>query len=313
MEEEEEEEREQQILVVKMTWVLSVYKCTSVQLLYTKIAYKRQPLDGVLVFEQFSTQCKAKCWFLTDATHFVQATGYSPADMHLQKYSLISRLIFIGMAFLYQLLWVLEAAYHLFVISWILLRIEIEKFVDLMYCRDSEEPNSWPFESLKAHGNKIGKTSVVVNSWQRNRTWVVWFDFSWLFRDVLVVSLYFMKKSKQESNFAKSYCLSAWRTTTRHSSTKPASSDFSRAGVWIPCPRICRLVKCKVVSVAPQSYREYAILLMDFIVFITPGCFLRITTIPSGLASGAWRIPVLQLDRRGSIHLSAFVGCSHQA
>jgi len=28
-------------------------------------------------------------------------------------------------------------------------RIEIEKFVDLMYCRDSEEPNSWPFESLK--------------------------------------------------------------------------------------------------------------------------------------------------------------------
>lgn len=62
MEEEEEEEREQQILVVKMMWVLSVYKCTSVQLLYTKIAYKRQPLDCVLVFEQFSTQCKAKCW-----------------------------------------------------------------------------------------------------------------------------------------------------------------------------------------------------------------------------------------------------------
>lgn len=116
-----------------------------------------------------------------------------------------------------------------------------------------------------------------------------------------------MKKSKQESNFAKSYCLSAWRTTTRHSSTKPASSDFSRAGVWIPCPRICRLVKCKVVSVAPQSYREYAILLMDFIVFITPGCFLRITTIPSGLASGAWRIPVLQLDRRG-FHPSDWVG-----
>lgn len=65
--------------------------------------------------------------------------------------------------------------------------------------------------------------------------------------------------------------------------------------------------KCKVVSVAPQSYREYAILLMDFIVFITPGCFLRITTIPSGLASGAWRIPVLQLDRRG-FHPSDWVG-----
>ncbi len=24
--------------------------------------------------------------------------------------------------------------------------------MDLMYCRDSEEPNSWPFESLKADG-----------------------------------------------------------------------------------------------------------------------------------------------------------------
>ena len=85
--------------------------------------------------------------------------------MHLQKYSLISRLIFIGMA-MYDLFIPAAVSPGGCLSSLVIschLRIEIEKFVDLMYCRDSEEPNSWPFESLKAHGNKIGKTSVVIN------------------------------------------------------------------------------------------------------------------------------------------------------
>ena len=28
--------------------------------------------------------------------------------------------------------------------------------MDLMYCRDSEEPNSWPFESLKERAGGVG-------------------------------------------------------------------------------------------------------------------------------------------------------------
>ena len=99
--------------------------------------------------------------------------------------------------------------------------------MDLMYCRDSEEPNSWAFESLKE------SSRFTVRSCSVKGERVKPFAEGWQH-----VASQILRWEEPPQLLLEVPCPRC-RRTVRPSSTKPVSSGSSRAGAWTPCRRIC--------------------------------------------------------------------------